>query len=182
MADSIKNPSNAPAPAGFREITGEGPWQSEFHGPEAHHGNVAVTSVWNHISREIEFDVYSSVDGHANFDREELEVIPELIKKVLAKIDQAHAVVVMTSNPVPRANPEWHTVTETSALGFSPITAPVELHCWPKKDISAGIETRSLCGEIAVPAQSNHLQNTGTSYTCPDCMFRYSLLVGDDNA
>lgn len=112
MADSIKNPSNAPAPAGFREITGEGPWQSEFHGPEAHHGNVAVTSVWNHISREIEFDVYSSVDGHANFDREELEVIPELIKKVLAKIDQAHAVVVMTSNPVPRANPEWHTVTE----------------------------------------------------------------------
>ena len=79
MTDSIKNPSNAPAPAGFREI---------------------------------EFDVYSSVDGHANFDREELEVIPELIKKVLAKIDQAHAVVVMTSNPVPRANPEWHTVTE----------------------------------------------------------------------
>lgn len=72
--------------------------------------------------------------------------------------------------------------TETETADFNTAVAPVELHYWPKKDISAGIETRSLCGEIAVPAQSNHLQNTGTSYTCPDCMLRYSLLVGDDNA
>lgn len=72
--------------------------------------------------------------------------------------------------------------TETSAAGFSPITAPVELHYWPKKDISAGIETKSLCGEIAIPVQGNHLQNAGTSYTCPDCMLRYTLMPGDDNA
>lgn len=99
-------------PAGFREITGEGPWQGEFHGPEASRGNVEVCSRWNRLNNEIEFDVYSTVDGHSNFDREELEAIPELIKTVLATIDQAHAVKVMTSNPVPRANPEWHTVTE----------------------------------------------------------------------
>lgn len=72
--------------------------------------------------------------------------------------------------------------TETSAVGFSPITAPVELHYWPQKDLHAGIETKSLCGEIAVPAQGSSQFGTGTSYTCPDCMLRYSLLVGDDNA
>lgn len=99
-------------PAGFREITGEGPWQGEFHGPEASRGNVEVCSRWNRLNNEIEFDVYSTVDGHSNFDREELEAIPELIKTVLATIDQAHAVKVMTAHPVPRANPEYHTVTE----------------------------------------------------------------------
>ncbi|MGP5026778.1 hypothetical protein ACTXI4_16570 [Glutamicibacter ardleyensis] len=60
--------------------------------------------------------------------------------------------------------------------------APVELHYWPKKDISAGIETKSLCGEIATPATGSSQFGTGTSYTCPDCMSRYTLLPGDDNA
>lgn len=99
-------------PAGFREITGNGPWRGEYHGPEAHSGNVEVSSRWNHLNREIEFDVYSTVDAHSNFDREELEAIPDLIKDVLAQIDQAHAVEVMTAHRVPRANPEYHTVTE----------------------------------------------------------------------
>ncbi|MGO3257355.1 MAG: hypothetical protein ACTIKH_14525 [Glutamicibacter ardleyensis] len=99
-------------PAGFRKMTAPGPWQGEFQGPEASRGNVEVCTRWNPISREIEFDVYSTVDGHSNFDREELEAIPGLIKDVLGQIDQAHAVKVMTAHPVPRANPEYHTVTE----------------------------------------------------------------------
>ena len=208
------------APAGFFKVAGEGPWQGEFHGPKAGRGNVEVTSVWNHISREIEFNVYSTVDGHSNFDRAELEAIPELIKRVLACIDKYHAVEVMTAHPVPRANPEFHTVTEIAVwcdthkinpiAGFAAFTelhgeeyglkggdmlsteaptaelksalAPVELHYWPRSDIEAGIETKSLCGEIAVPATGSSQFGAGTSYTCPDCMLRYTLLLGDDNA
>ncbi|MGP5523353.1 hypothetical protein ACTXM3_08640, partial [Glutamicibacter arilaitensis] len=97
-------------PAGFRQITDHGPWHGEYHGPEAHSGNVAVSSRWSYLAKPlIEFDVYSTVDGHSNFDREELEAIPGLIKDVLGQIDQAPAVEVMTAHPVPRANPEYHT-------------------------------------------------------------------------
>lgn len=56
-------------PTGFRQITEDSPWNGEYHGPEAHQGNVAVTSRWNKLNNEIEFDVYSTVDGHSNFDR-----------------------------------------------------------------------------------------------------------------
>lgn len=72
--------------------------------------------------------------------------------------------------------------TETETADFNTAVAPVELHYWPKKDISAGIETKSLCGEIAVPAAGSSQFGTGTSYTCPDCMLRYTLMAGDDNA
>lgn len=71
---------------------------------------------------------------------------------------------------------------ETPAAEFKSAPAPVELHYCPRSDIDAGIETKSLCGEIAVPAAGSSQFGTGTSYTCPDCMLRYTLLVGDDNA
>lgn len=100
-------------PAGFRLIIDHGPWHGEYHGPEAHHGNVVVSSRWSCLGKPlIEFDVYSTVDGHSNFDREELEAIPVLIKDVLSQIDQAHAVEVMTAHPVSKKDPRWHTVTE----------------------------------------------------------------------
>lgn len=72
--------------------------------------------------------------------------------------------------------------TETSSVAMMATHAPVELHYWPKDDLRAGTESKSLCGEIAVPAAGSSQFGTGTSYTCPDCMLRYSLLLGDDNA
>lgn len=72
--------------------------------------------------------------------------------------------------------------TEISDMDAMTLPAPAELHYWPQKDISAGIETKSLCGEIAVPAKGSSKQGVGTSYTCPDCMLRYSLLPGGGDA
>lgn len=102
----------ATPPAGFRLISDNGPWHGEYHGPEAHHGNVAVTSQWNHLNRAIEFNVYSTVDGHSNFDRAELEAIPGMVKSVLESIDLAHAIEHMKANPVPKRYPRWTTITD----------------------------------------------------------------------
>lgn len=72
--------------------------------------------------------------------------------------------------------------TESKREGVTTTQAPLELHYWPKEDIAAGVETKSLCGEIAVPVKNSYGSTTGTSYTCPDCMLRYSMLPGDDDA
>lgn len=92
-------PSSPEAPAGFRLIADNGPWHGEYHGPEAHHGNAAVTSSWHGANHSIEFDVYSTVDGHSNFDREELEAIPGMIKSVLETIDLAHTEQYLAERP-----------------------------------------------------------------------------------
>ncbi|MGO2067889.1 hypothetical protein [Glutamicibacter arilaitensis] len=87
-------------PAGFRLIIDHGPWHGEYHGPEAHHGNVVVSSRWSCLGKPlIEFDVYSTVDGHSNFDREELEAIPGMIKSVLETIDLAHTEQYLAERP-----------------------------------------------------------------------------------
>lgn len=72
--------------------------------------------------------------------------------------------------------------TSTATARSKVAPAPVELHYWLKEDIAAGVETKSLCGEIAVPVKNSYGSTTGTSYTCPDCMLRYSMLPGDDDA
>lgn len=73
-----------------------------------------------------------------------------------------------------------NTSTATTESKVAP--APVELHYWPKEDIAAGRFTVSLCGETAVPVKDSYGSTKGTSYTCPDCMLRYSMLPGDDDA
>ena len=69
-----------------------------------------------------------------------------------------------------------------SSVAVSATDAPVELHYWPIEDIDAGRFTVALCGVTAVPVKGGHASTVGTSYTCPDCMLRYSLLGGGSNA
>ena len=96
---------------------------SVYAGPDVHLTDSTGTQVNSHWSPRngITFDVsnygFDSAADDAEyvakaFTREQLEALPEMVEKVLAKIDQAHAVEVMTAHPVPRANPEFHTVTE----------------------------------------------------------------------
>mgnify|MGYP000854497704 CR=1 FL=1 len=70
---------------------------------------------------------------------------------------------------------------ESSNAQVSAIPEAVELHFFPKKDIESGRFTVALCGDAGVPVKNSQTSAGGTSYTCPDCMLRYSLLTGGAN-
>jgi len=72
------------------------------------------------------------------------------------------------------------TTTVSTEPNVSP--APVELHYVKKVYINSGEATTSLCGEPMLATNNTKGMGNGTSYTCPDCMLRYSMLSGDDNA
>ncbi|MGP5014178.1 hypothetical protein ACTXJX_10190 [Glutamicibacter ardleyensis] len=133
MTDSIKNPSNAPAPAGFRAhtvqdtINGEpcGESWTEYLGPEATSGNITVESFWTEEDG-IEFHVTNNA-GYDNevFTREELDALPGLIKQVISNIDVAHAVEYMKAHPVPKSNGKVHTIIDVDLwCGFHEISSP----------------------------------------------------------
>ncbi|MGP5525148.1 hypothetical protein ACTXM3_18025, partial [Glutamicibacter arilaitensis] len=93
---------------------------SVYAGPDVHLTDSTGTQVNSHWSPRngITFDVsnygFDSTADDAEYvakawTREQLEALPEMVEKVLANIDQAPAVEVMTAHPVPRANPEYHT-------------------------------------------------------------------------
>ncbi|WP_172512166.1 hypothetical protein [Glutamicibacter mishrai] len=96
---------------------------SSYEGPSVHLYNSTGTQInsrWT-AERGIFFDVsnygYTSDDDDAQYiekpwTREQLEHLPKMIEQILSKIDQEHAVKVMTANPVQRKDPRWHTVTE----------------------------------------------------------------------
>lgn len=72
--------------------------------------------------------------------------------------------------------------TETSSAVTMTAHTPVELHYVKKVYINSGEATTSLCGETMLATSNTKGMGNGTSYTCPDCMLRYSMLSGDDNA
>lgn len=72
--------------------------------------------------------------------------------------------------------------TESKREGVTTSQAPLELHYWPRVDIDAGRFTVSLCGEVDTPVSATTSGGTRTSYTCPDCMLRYSMLGGGNDA
>lgn len=82
-------------------------------GPSVTAGTVRISSYWSDVEG-LDFVIENQRTGADSgiFARSDLEKLPKLIEDLLRKIDQAHAVKVMTANPVPRANPEHHTVTE----------------------------------------------------------------------
>lgn len=96
---------------------------SSYEGPGVHLSSSSgcqVNSRWT-AERGVFFDIsnygYASDADDAKYiekpwTREQLEHLPKMVEQVLSKIDQAHAVKVMTANPVPRKDPRWHTVTE----------------------------------------------------------------------
>ncbi|MGO3392599.1 hypothetical protein [Glutamicibacter arilaitensis] len=110
---------------------------SSYEGPSVHLNNSTGTQVnsrWTE-DRGIFFDVsnygYTSDADDAQYvekpwTREQLEHLPKMVEKVLANIDQAPAVEVMTAHPVPRANPEYHTVTEIAVWCNTHKIAPVD--------------------------------------------------------
>lgn len=56
---------------------------------------------------------------------------------------------------------------------------PIALH-YVRKDLIGTTQTAvALCGESGAVATAPAAASAGaTSYTCPDCMLRYSLLTG----
>lgn len=102
MTDSIKNPSNAPAPAGFRTVIETDENGNEFpvaHGPEVLARGIQISSHWSE-PHGIEFVIYNhrSEDGH-DFARDELEEVPGMIKSVLETIDLAHTERYLAERP-----------------------------------------------------------------------------------
>jgi len=69
---------------------------------------------------------------------------------------------------------------DPSTIVLNTTVAPIELHYLPKSDIQAGRPSVALCGAPGTPTTATSSQNSQavTSYTCPDCMLRYSLLSG----
>lgn len=70
-----------------------------------------------------------------------------------------------------------------SNVGVIATVAPVELHYWPLEDIHGGGFSVALCGDTGnFQAGKTYTGKGSSSYTCPDCMLRYSLLGGGDDA
>ncbi|UXN30693.1 hypothetical protein [Glutamicibacter sp. M10] len=70
---------------------------------------------------------------------------------------------------------------QTATVGMTNTVAPVELHYVEKVFINSGEATTALCGESMIASNNTKSLGTGTSYTCPDCMLRYSMLGGAEN-
>lgn len=69
---------------------------------------------------------------------------------------------------------------DTQNVARCAMAAPVVLHYVEKIFINSGEATVALCGEPMVATNNTKGMGNGTSYTCPDCMLRYSLLPSGD--
>lgn len=74
------------------------------------------------------------------------------------------------------------TSPNASGVAMTTTPTPIELHYFPKADIRAGRTSVALCGAPGTPTMATSAQSgqVVTSYTCPDCMLRYSLMLSRD--